>query len=218
MFRKIFLKYFPENDVKSNISPIKFHLKVLSPKLFYWLSSKYATENRRTVQIDTSFSYFFPFFNNFSDSKKENDFYAYKIFAGLNAYNNYNIYTILPAITLLTLKKYYKYLPEDESLLPYIKPILFWVNYLILMFFSRIKQYESENKKENLIFMLKLLEKTIYHLEYTKEKKQDLKKVEYFVKNIMDIIKQDQDFVMFLYNATYEISHCTSQKNFRSKR
>jgi len=214
MFRKILLKYFPQLDVKSSLSPIKFHLKVLSPKLFYGLSNKYATENRRTIQIDTRFSYFFPFFNNFKDSKKENEFYSYKIFASLNAYNNYNIYTILSSITLLTFRKYYRYISEDESILDYMKPILFGVNYLLLMFFSRIKQYEGENKKENLIFMLNLLEKIIYHLEYTKDKKPDLKKVEYTVKNIMDILKADQEFMMFLYDTTYSLSKIYEKKSF----
>jgi hypothetical protein len=214
MFRKIFLSYFPEEESKNKLSPIQFHLKLLSPKLLYAILSKYSLNNRRTLQIDSKIHYFHP--NDFLVSQnlqEENLYYSYKIFASLNAYNNYSIQTILATVALINFYLYYDYVP-DNKIWEYLNPLLYGVNYLLLMFFSHFKEFPYESDKENLNFMIQLLEKIIFHLEYTKKPKQNIKNVEVFVKEIMDLIKTYPEFLMFLYNLSKKLYSYFSTKPY----
>lgn len=206
MFRNILLKYFPSNISKSELSPINFHLKLINPKLLYGISIKYGVENRRAIQLDTRFSYFTPHTLKFKDQKEEHFFYAYKVYANLNWFDNYNIYTILNSYVLFTLKTYYEYFDENE-IIKYLNPFLYAVDYIILMFFAWFKQYEFDDDNKNLHFLINLLRATVYHLEITENPKKDLKQVEAFVKQVMDIFDQEPDFLMLLYKTTKQISN-----------
>ena len=115
MFRKIFLSYFPKDESENTLSPIHFHMKLLSPKLMYSILSKYSFNNRASLQIDSKIHYFHP--HNYIISNKiqeENFYYSYKIFASLNAYNNYSIQTILAVVALITFYLYYDLVPENK--------------------------------------------------------------------------------------------------------
>jgi len=204
MFRKLFLKYFPQES-KSELSPINFHLKLIAPKLLYGISIKYWLENRRSIQLDSRFSYFCPHSIKFKNLQDEHFFYSYKVYSNLNWFDNYNIYSILSSWTIFTLKTYYDYL-DNANIIEYINPILYSVDYTILIFFSRFKQYEFENDDKNLHFMLGVLKWIITHLEITKTSKPDIKKINTFVEEIINIFKQDPDFLMLLYNTTRQVS------------
>jgi len=218
MFRKILLSYFPEDD-KSWLSPISFHLKLISPKLFYGISTAQSLENRRTIQLDTRFLYFMsphiklitlPNNNLYWD---EIFFYSYKIFADLNWYDNYNINVILPVVMIVALKVYWMYI-DLNNISWYLNPLLYSINYVLIFFFSRIKEYPSEDKNENLKFMLKLIEEIIFYLEYTKSLKKDYDKSKETTETIMNIIKSEPDFLMFLYNITEKISKVYANKSY----
>lgn len=205
MFRKIYLKYFPQEE-NNKLSPIFFHLKLINPKLLYGLSIKYGIENRRVIWLDTRFETFTNHNLVFNDIKKESKFYSYKCFSSLNWFDNYNIYTIAPSITLLALNTYYPYLSEKDNLSSYINPILYSIDYIIYMFFSRFKQYESQNDSENLKYMIKLIESTIKHLEYTKSGKENFNKKNKFIKELIEIINYEPDFLLTLYKITKKLA------------
>ncbi len=206
MFRKILLSYFP--DIKDNeLSPIHFHLRLLSPKLFYGISSKYWVENRRVVWLDQHFSYFLPSDLKFISSKDEAFYYAYKNFATLNGYNNYNLYVILSSLLLFILKSYYKYF-NIWDIKYYISPLLYSFNYLLIFFYSRFKQYESHDDNENLDFMLNIIESIILQLEV---KNKNSWKLTY---KLMNIIKKEPEVLMFIYKTTKTLSNIHSWKNY----
>ena len=213
MFRKIILSFFPEEEKKSVLSPIKFHLNMLAPKLFYWLSLKHSLDNRRLVATDARFSYFFPANIQFKDFSDEKLFYSYKSYALLNWYYNYNLSTILPVVTLITFSRFFDELP-DENYSSLLKPILYWVNYILLLFLWHFKEYDlSLTKPERLKFMLKLLDEVIFYMEFTKDEKKDYNLAKQTTKKIMDIINKRADFVMFLYNITEELASIYEWKN-----
>ena len=122
MFRKILLSYFPDNDEYGELSPIRFHLKLLSAKLFYWINLKYWLENRRIVETDSRFSYFDMYNFAFDDINEENFYYSYKNFSLLNGFDNINIYCILPAISLLILVLY----KDEKNIQTNLKIVLYW--------------------------------------------------------------------------------------------
>ena len=79
MFKKILLKFFP-NDIKDNaLSLINFHLNIISSELFYFISIKKILENRKINNLDTKFSYLENRKYNFLEMKKDIH-YRYKIF------------------------------------------------------------------------------------------------------------------------------------------
>gem|GEM_PF-3009173 len=83
MFKKILLKFFPD-DIKDNaLSLINFHLNIISSELFYFISIKKILENRKINFLDTKFSYLENRKNNFLSMKKDIH-YRYKIFGALN--------------------------------------------------------------------------------------------------------------------------------------
>lgn len=194
MFRKILLSYFPEIK-NTELSPIHFHLKLLSSKLFYGISSKYWVENRRTIGLDTRFSYFVPYSIKIKESKDESFFYSYKNFASLNGFDNYNIYVIIPALLIIILKTYYKYF-DKKDLPKFINPLLYSFNYLFVFFYARFKQYETDNDNLNLDFMISLLEKIIENLEKKNKNQEKL------ILELMKIIKKEPDLLMFIYKTT----------------
>lgn len=206
MFRKILLSYFP--DIKNiELSPIYFHLKLLSSKLFYGISSKYWVENRRNIGLDTSFSYFFPYNIKFKYSKDESFFYSYKNFASLNGFDNYNIYVIIPSLLILILKTYYKYF-DEKDFSNFINPLLYSFNYLFVFFYTRFKQYETDNDSLNLEFMINLLEQTIVNLE-KKNKNQEKLTLE-----LIKIIKKEPELLMFIYKTTRFLETIHSWKTY----
>lgn len=206
MFRKILLSYFA--DIKNNeLSPIYFHLKLLSPKLFYGISSKYWLENRRSIWLDTNFSYFLTSHQKFLSLKDENFYYAYKNFATLNWYNNYNLYVIINTILLIVLRIYYKYF-SISNIWTYIAPLLYSFNYLIIFFYTRFKQYESDDDIENLDFMIKLLETIIIQFEIKNKNVWEISS------ELMKIIKKEPDFLMFIYKTTKTLSNIYTWKNY----
>jgi len=154
--------------------------------------------------LDTRFSYFTPHTLKFKDLNEEHFFYSYKIYSNLNWFDNYNIYTILNSFVIFTLKTYYKYFDED-NIIKYVNPFLYSVDYVILMFFAWFKQYEFDDDNKNLHFLIDLIKATVYHLEITQNPKKDLKQVEVFVKQVMDIFNQEPDFLMLLYKTTKQI-------------
>ena len=173
MFRKILALFFPESETQSELSPIKFHLKLIVPKLYYGLSLKSSLTNRRTSLVDAQLSYFVPADIKFQDSKKENFFYSYKNYALLNGYDNYSLWIILSVVSLVAFVRYFSYLPT-EKFLNYLKPLLFAINYVLLMFFAHFKVYdETLTKDERLKFILKLVDEIVFYLEYTKDVKKD---------------------------------------------
>jgi len=206
MFRKILLSYFPEIK-NTEISPIHFHLKLLSSKLFYGISSKYWVENRRSIGLDTSFSYFFPYDKKIKDSEDNNFFYAYKNFASLNWFDNYNIYVIIPSLIILILKTYYKYF-NDANLSYYLNPLLYSFNYLFVLFYSRFKQYESNDDSLNLEFMINLLEQIIVNLEKRNKNQEKL------TLELMNIIKKEPELLMFVYKITKILQNIHSWKPY----
>ena len=209
MFRKIILSYLPK-DNNSQLSPINFHLKLLSPKLFYWINLKYWFENRRILWIDTRFSFFDNYNIAFDNMKDENFYYWYKNFSLLNGYDNYNIYTILPAISLIILNKY----KDEEYFVENMKPILYGMVYTIFMFFSRVKEYSADTDKENFKFFITLLEKVIFHIEYNHNPKQNIKELENRVKYMIDILEKDSDFLVFAYKLSKKLYNFYNDKSF----
>jgi len=199
MFRKILLSYFPEIK-NTNISPIHFHLKLLSSKLFYGISAKYWVENRRIIGLDTNFSYFPTSKIKINSYKNENFLYSYKTFANLNWFDNYNIYVIINSLLILILKTYYKYF-NFSNLFYYINPLLYSFNYLLIIFYARFKQYESNNDSLNLEFMINLLEQIILNLE-KKNKNQEKLSLE-----LMKIIKKEPELLMFICKTTQILSN-----------
>jgi len=209
MFRKIILSYLP-SDNYTQLSPIKFHLKLLSPKLFYWINLKYGLENRRLVWIDTSFSFFDSYNIAFNNVQDENFYYWYKNFALLNGYDNYNIYVILPAIILIALNKY----KNEQFFIDNLKPVLYGLVYTVFMFFSRIKEFPYDTDKENFEFFITLLEKVIFHIEYNHNPKQNIKNLESRIKFITNMLKTDIDFLMFLYKLSKTLYNFYNNKTF----
>jgi len=208
MFRNILLSYLPD-DRYSEMSPIKFHLKLLSPKSFYGINLKYGIDNRRLVQTDTNFSFFDDYNIAFDSLNDENFYYSYKNFSILNTYDNVNIYTICSAVSIAFLRVY-----KDYNIQKYIKPILFWLNYLLAMFFLRMKSYPYTTDKENFLFMKELLEKLILHLEITKAPKEKVQEAEKNVKEMMKILNSNIDFLLFIYNLSKKLYSFFWEKTF----
>ena len=214
MFRKILALFFPESETQSELSPIKFHLKLIVPKLYYGLSLKSSLTNRRTNLVDAQLSYFVPADIKFQDSKKENFFYSYKNYALLNGYDNYSLWIILSVVSLVAFVRYFSYLPT-EKFLNYLKPLLFAINYVLLMFFAHFKVYdETLTKDERLKFILKLVDEVVFYLEYTKDVKKDYEWAKKMAQEVVEILKQDMDFLMFLYKITEDLSKIYKNKNY----
>lgn len=213
MFRKILLSYFPKIK-NTDMSPIYFHLKLLSPKLFYWISTNYAFDNRRYLRLDLDFSYFQSMDSVPDNAQDDNFFYSYKIFSNLNGFNNYNFYVVIQTVIILVLKTYYEYF-SNEDLKTYIKPLLYSFNYVLILFFSRFKQYEDfENDNENIKFMLILIEEIIVYLEYTKDDKKDIKHAKKIAWDIKNIVQKDPDILMFVYKITKKFSQINEEKPY----
>ena len=208
MFKNLLLSFFPE-ETNSRFSPIKFHINLISAKSFYGLNIKYWSENRKLIGIDSMFS-FFDAANTikFDSINDENFYYEYKNFAFLNAYDNINIYTILPAVSLITIR-YYAW----KKIWKYLDSLLFWINYLLIFFLIRLKEY-SWNDKENLDFMLSFLKELIFNFEKDKKANQDIEKVNNNVENIMKLLEQNTSFLIFLYKLTNKLSSVFAEKKF----
>ena len=215
MFRKILLSFFPQEEVKSELSPIRFHLKLIAPKLYYWLSLKQSLTNRRTAFTDARLSYFVPADVILKDAKEENFFYSYKSYALLNGFDNYSLWVVLPVISLVSFVKYFSFLPT-EKFLTYLKPLLFSINYVMLLFFSHFKEYdETQTKDEQLKFMIKLIDEIVFYLEYTKDlTKKDYEGAKKMAEEITQIIQEDPEYLMFLYNTTLELAKIFKDKNY----
>ena len=215
MFRKILLSFFPSEEIQSWLSPIKFHLKLIAPKLYYWLSLKQSITNRRSVFTDSRFSYFIPADIVLKDPKYENFFYSYKSYALLNGFDNYSLFTILPVVSLVSFVKYFSFLP-NEKFLTYLRPLLFSINYLMILFFAHFKEYDkTQTKDEQIKFMIKLIDEIVFYLEYTKDiNKKNYEWAKKIAEKIIKIIQQDTDCLMFLYNTTLELSKIFQSKWF----
>ena len=212
MFRKIILSFFPEEEKQSALSPLQFHLKMISSKLFYWLSMKSSLTNRRSIFTDARFTYFFPADILLKDFNTENFFYSYKNFALLNGFDNYSINVILPVVTLIAYARYFDLLPE-KKFISYLRALLFSIHYVLLLFFWHFKEYDlSLTKSERLKFMLSLMDEIIFYLEFTKDNKKDYNLAKNISRNIIKILWKDEDFVMFLYNLTEKLSYLNSEK------
>jgi len=209
MFRKIILSYLPDDNF-SQLSPIKFHLKLLSPKLFYWINLKYWFENRRLIQADSRLSFFDNYNIAFDNMQDENFYYWYKNFSLLNWYDNYNIYVILPVISLIILNKY----KDEQFFIENLKPILYGVSYTVFMFFARFKEFPYEKDKDNFDFFIKLLEKVIFQIEYSHNVKQNIKELENKIKFMIEILKTNIDFLMFIYKLSKELYNFYNEKSF----
>ena len=212
MFKKLLLSFFPEEEVNNKLSPIKFHLKLIAPKLFYWLTLKHTFVNRRAVCTDTKLEYFVPASVK-TNVKDENFFYSYKSFALLNWYDNYSLFTILPAVMLIAFVRYFSYLPTDKFS-NYMKALLFSINYVQILFFAHFKEYDVDlTKIERIKFMLKIIENIIYELEIREGAKPgDGKVASHISKQVINILKKDYDFVLFLYNTTEHLANIFGNK------
>lgn len=212
MFRKILISYFSQAQ-DSEISPVNFHLKLLSWELFYDISINHSLENRRSIQFDNNFRYFDSFEKKFKNKNDKNFYYSYKSFANLNWHNNYNIYVWMPTILLLVLRKYYKYFRIDNFWI-FINPLLYWFQNLMSCFFARFKEYENKSEKENIDYMMELLGEIIFKLELSKNKNQNVKKAQEITDFIMNILKKEPEFLTFIYKTTKEFRWVFEAKNF----
>ncbi len=206
MFRKILLQFFPQEETTNKLSPINFHLKLLIPRLFYGLSLKYSLEARRLYFTDARLSYFFPADIIIKDYKDEKFFYSYKDFALLNWFDNYGLNINLFAVSLIAFTRYFSYLPDNKNFSLYLKLILFSFHYVLLLFFTHFKEYNLDlTKDERVKFLLNLLEDIITYLQISYWEK-NIKLINKHTKNIIEIIKMDYEFLMFLYNLTEELA------------
>lgn len=213
MFRKILLSYFPQIE-DSEISPINFHLKLLSWELFYEISVNHSLENRRSIQFDSNFRYFESFQKKSIKNKKDKDFYySYKSFANLNWYNNYSVYVWISTILILTLKTYHKHF-DPSKFANFINPLLYWFQYLLVSFFARFKEYELKSDKKDMEFMLNLLKEIIFKLELNKDKRKKPEKAMQTTNYIISILKKEPEFLTFIYNTSKEFRSVFEEKKF----
>jgi hypothetical protein len=223
MFKKIILSYFPENEIDNNLSPIKFHLNEQFTKIIYENYVKHYFNNKKALQIDSKITYYHPdYFLKYPDNyleypdyiKKTDIYYSYKISASLNTYNNYSIHTILTVVDLISLYLYYDYI-NDKWGDKHLETLLNWINYLVLIFFSHLKEFPYKSDKKNINFITQLLEKIIFQLEeYTKETKQNTKDIKNFIEKLMNLLKTYPDFLIFLYNISKKVSLYFSVKPY----
>lgn len=216
MFRKKLLSFFPESEFYSSLSPINFHLKLISPKLYYWLSLKSSLDNRRSIFSDANFSYFIPSNLVFNSIKEENFFYSYVNYSLLNWFDNYSIFVILPTVTLITFRRYFDYIFDNtERISLYIKPLLFSINYVLLMFFAHFKEYDdSLTDDENIKFLIKIIDEIIFYLEYTKNNEKNYDTAKKIAQEIVLLLEKDYEFLTFLYNTTKDVANVFNWKNY----
>jgi len=200
MFKKILLKFFPD-DIKDNaLSLINFHLNIISSELFYFISIKKILENRKINFLDTKFSYLENRKNNFLSMKKDIH-YRYKIFGALNWRKKYGVSTIAFTISILASHIYYEKIKKENLIDFYI--ILNKTFYdIIYIYFARFKQYPNIlTDEEKFKLFLDVFIELLYKNMASKKIKKIKEKVEVFKK----ILLEDVNFLYFVYSTTKHI-------------
>jgi len=114
---------------------------------------------------------------------------------------------------LIAFVRYFSYLPTDKFS-NYMKALLFSINYVQILFFAHFKEYDVDlTKIERIKFMLKIIENIIYELEIREGAKPgDGKVASHISKQVINILKKDYDFVLFLYNTTEHLANIFGNK------
>ncbi len=197
MFKKILLKFFP-NDIKDNaLSLINFHLNIISPELFYFISIKKILENRKINFLDTKFSYLENRNNNFLDMKKDIH-YRYKIFWDLNWRKKYSINIIAFTVSVLASHIYYEKIKKANLIDIYIMLNKSFYD-VMYVYFARIKQYpdiltDEEKFKLFLDVFIELFSKNMIA--------NKVKKIKDNADKIRKILLEDVNFLYFVYSTT----------------
>ena len=202
MFKKILLKFFPENIKDNALSLINFHLNIISSELFYFISIKKILENRKINFLDTKFSYLENRKNNFLNMKNDIH-YRYKIFGALNWRKKYGVSTMAFTVSILASHIYYQRIKKAQLINLYV---IFNKTFydIIYIYFARFKQYPKILTDEE---KFKLFLDVFIELLYKNMAAKKIKKVKEKVETLKKILLEDVNFLYFVYSTTKHIQN-----------